>query len=77
MQGFACRMNLTASKLWPAKQWDENCRNDWREGLAYPFAKQMDTKSSLPLIVRRRALPAFKRTIKAQIAINRIMADSI
>ena len=69
MQGFACRMNLTASKLWPAKQWDENCRNDWREGLAYPFAKQMDTKSSLPLIVRRRALPAVKRTIKAQIAI--------
>jgi hypothetical protein len=31
-------MSLTASKLWPAKQWDENCRNDWREGLAYPFA---------------------------------------
>jgi hypothetical protein len=44
MQGFAYRMNLTASKLWPAKQWDENCRNDGREGLAYPFAKQMDTK---------------------------------
>ena len=27
-------------------------------------------KSSLPLIVRRRALPAVKRTIKAQIAIS-------
>jgi len=29
----------------------------------------MDAKSSWPLIVRRRALPAVKRTIKAQIAI--------
>jgi hypothetical protein len=68
------------SKFLPAVMWAENSQNDGREGLAYPFAKQMDTKkSSLPRIVRRRALlrmrhrkrskAAVKRTVKAQIAI--------
>jgi len=50
--GICVQNELDGIETLPAKQWDENRQSDWRDGLAYPFAKQMDTKKSLPRIAR-------------------------